>query len=49
MADFQKELANIVHRKNARWEKLYSRNDIVNAPKDPVWRIYINIDIEVDI
>lgn len=43
------ELAQIVKRKNARWEKLYPRSGIAGAAQDPIWRIHINTEIEIDI
>lgn len=43
------ELAKIVHRKKARWERLYPGAGTNGAAKDPIWRIYINTEVDIDI
>jgi len=48
-ANLTQELAKIVQRKNARWERLYPRNGISGATQDPIWRIHVNIEVEIDI
>jgi predicted transcriptional regulator of viral defense system len=46
-ADLAAELAKVVQSKKVRWTYLYPGRKVKNAV-DPVWRLYINTDIEID-
>lgn len=42
------ELAKIIQRKNARWVPLQPGRKLEGAVRDPIWRIIINTEVEMD-